>query len=271
MNTATTRTAALAAADAVVLLVLRPRWTALADGLAHPRSWLAGAPDAALATASGALLWVVAVWIAIGLTAGAGARLPGTVGRLSGRCARVVVPQVLLRVIIGSTGLGLLAAPAAHAAAPAEARPPAAVSTQASASAAQSWLPGATPPTDTPLPSAGAVSFADTVLADTVLAGTSLAGTVPAPTWPVGANAGRSPALPPPTPPTSDSSTQRVRPGDSLWLLAARRLGTHAGDHDVAHYWPQIYAANRSVIGDDPSVIHPGQVLNLPAPTQESR
>ena len=239
VKTAAARTVLLAGVDAAVLVGLRPRWTAVTVGLAHPRAWLASGPDAALATASGTLLWVVAVWVAIGLTAGVGARLPGAIGRRCARCAQVVLPRVLLGVVIGSTGLGLLAAPAAQSATPMTARPPAVGCVQGTAAPSASWLGGGPG--------------------------------VPAPTWPVGTDTGASHALPPPTPPMSDPSMQRVRPGDSLWLLAARRLGPHSGDQDVTQYWPQIYAANRSVIGDDPSVIHPGQVLDLPAPTQESR
>lgn len=56
--------------------------------------------------------------------------------------------------------------------------------------------------------------------------------------------------------------------GDSLWRIAARVLSAGGGPdagHDVAVYWPRIYDANRDVIGSDPDLIHPGQVLTLPA------
>jgi nucleoid-associated protein YgaU len=58
-----------------------------------------------------------------------------------------------------------------------------------------------------------------------------------------------------------------VRPGDSLWGIAARHLpaGASAGRIDAA--WRQWYAANRSVIGGDPNLILPGQ--HLIAPTTE--
>jgi nucleoid-associated protein YgaU len=55
-----------------------------------------------------------------------------------------------------------------------------------------------------------------------------------------------------------------VRPGDSLWALAAAELGPHATDPAVAARWPQWYAANRGVIGPDPDLILPGQVLRIP-------
>lgn len=56
-----------------------------------------------------------------------------------------------------------------------------------------------------------------------------------------------------------------VRAGDSLWSLAASRLGPLASDVDIAAEWPRLYRANRSVIGDSPDLLHPGQVLRFPA------
>jgi nucleoid-associated protein YgaU len=50
----------------------------------------------------------------------------------------------------------------------------------------------------------------------------------------------------------------RVSPGDTLWDIAARRLGAGSS-------WPAIYALNRDVIGPDPGVISPGQRLVLPS------
>jgi nucleoid-associated protein YgaU len=57
-----------------------------------------------------------------------------------------------------------------------------------------------------------------------------------------------------------------VKPGDSLWSIAAAELGPRATEEAIATRWPQWYAANRQLIGPDPDVIHPGQVLTAPAP-----
>ncbi|MFC5260775.1 LysM peptidoglycan-binding domain-containing protein [Kribbella qitaiheensis] len=57
-----------------------------------------------------------------------------------------------------------------------------------------------------------------------------------------------------------------VQPGESLWSIAAAELGPAATDEAVATRWPQWYAANRRLIGPDPDLIHPGQVLRTPAP-----
>ncbi|WP_420307834.1 M23 family metallopeptidase [Streptomyces sp. MAR4 CNX-425] len=63
------------------------------------------------------------------------------------------------------------------------------------------------------------------------------------------AAAGTTPAAPAPR-------TYRVRPGDTLTAIA-RRLGVPVR---------LLYANNRTVIGDDPDVLRPGQVLLAPAP-----
>lgn len=55
-----------------------------------------------------------------------------------------------------------------------------------------------------------------------------------------------------------------VRTGDSLWGLSAARLGPYASDVDIALDWPRLYQANRDVIGDNPNLLRPGQVLRVP-------
>ncbi|MEV0793395.1 LysM peptidoglycan-binding domain-containing protein [Kribbella sp. NPDC050459] len=55
-----------------------------------------------------------------------------------------------------------------------------------------------------------------------------------------------------------------VREGDSLWKLAARELGPDATAEAIAARWPAWYAANRHVIGNNPDLIYPGQVLRIP-------
>lgn len=47
-----------------------------------------------------------------------------------------------------------------------------------------------------------------------------------------------------------------VKSGDSLWRIAQNLLG----DGDL---WPQIYEANKDIIGPDPNLIQPGQRLVL--------
>jgi LysM repeat protein len=53
----------------------------------------------------------------------------------------------------------------------------------------------------------------------------------------------------------TDPGTYKVGTGDSLSGIAA--------DHDVAGGWSRLYDANHQLIGDNPNLIKPGQILNL--------
>lgn len=55
-----------------------------------------------------------------------------------------------------------------------------------------------------------------------------------------------------------------VRPGDSLWTIAARHLGPRATAAQIAAAWPLWWDANRDVIGTDPNLIRPGLHLTVP-------
>jgi len=59
-------------------------------------------------------------------------------------------------------------------------------------------------------------------------------------------------------------TTYTVESGDSLWEIAAGHLPASAGPTDVAAAWPHWYELNLDVIGSDPDLIHPGQVLVAP-------
>ncbi|HET9658553.1 MAG TPA: LysM domain-containing protein, partial [Kineosporiaceae bacterium] len=55
-----------------------------------------------------------------------------------------------------------------------------------------------------------------------------------------------------------------VRRGDCLWDLAARRLGPMATAAEIAAESHRWYQANRGVIGPDPDLLRPGQLLRPP-------
>lgn len=55
-----------------------------------------------------------------------------------------------------------------------------------------------------------------------------------------------------------------VAPGDSLWSIVEHHLGPLCTAADVAEAWPAWYDTNRTIIGDDPSFLLPGQVLRAP-------
>jgi len=69
------------------------------------------------------------------------------------------------------------------------------------------------------------------------------------------------------TPPAPAPAGEQVvvRPGDTLWDLAAADLGPGADPAAVDERWREIYAHNRAVIGPDPDLIQPAQRLRLPA------
>jgi nucleoid-associated protein YgaU len=52
--------------------------------------------------------------------------------------------------------------------------------------------------------------------------------------------------------------TYTVKSGDSLWKIAASLLGDGSK-------WNKIYEANKTVIGGNPNLIKPGQVLTIPS------
>lgn len=55
-----------------------------------------------------------------------------------------------------------------------------------------------------------------------------------------------------------------VESGDTLWDIAAAHLAPAERSAATIHrYWQQVYRANRSVVGADPDVIHPGTRLDV--------
>lgn len=61
-----------------------------------------------------------------------------------------------------------------------------------------------------------------------------------------------------------------VRPGDTLWGIAAAHLPAGSSTGDVDRAWRVLYAGNRSLVGSDPDLIRPGMRLQIPpTPHQE--
>lgn len=178
-------------------------------------------------------LAVVAWWllsmgfaIASALLAAAGA---STASRRAGSFA----PAFMRRLTMAMLGLGLVAVPAAHA----DSLPDPAWHPAVSGPAAVQDTP-ASAPVAPPAPEAGWVPIA-------------------APTDP-------GPLVHQPRRPPAHTSQVEVRPGDSLWTIVARHLGPGATDLDIAAAWPSWYEANAAIIGGDPDLIRPGQVLVPP-------
>ena len=231
----TLRISAVALADAGSLAWLQPH-VSVVGHVTHLRAWVAqvGA-DRAVVEVCLAAMWLLAVWVAVGITAGVAAALPGAAGRLGAAAMRIVLPRALYRIVAGAACLGVLVTPGL-----------------AAASAAPSAPPSASTPTPTPeWPTDSAV---------------------PTPQWPTDAahHPGHRPApqqhhaKPAPAQHRAATRTVVVRAGDTLWGIAAEHLRGRPTAKRVAAAWPRWYAANRAAVGDDPNLIVPGEQLRTP-------
>jgi nucleoid-associated protein YgaU len=65
----------------------------------------------------------------------------------------------------------------------------------------------------------------------------------------------------------STESTHTVERGECLWRIARSALsasGARPSGAEIGALWRAIYDLNRELIGDNPNLIHPGQVLRIP-------
>lgn len=290
----------VAGALGVALAVVLALW--LSSELSSTRLWRVEDVVAPAVVVVGALAsgWVGVSCLVAG--ACAAARTVGGVWRtgeaLVHRWAPGVVRKGLAVAVAAAVGLG--SAAGAHAAVAPAPAPPAAVAVDLgwtptstphapasgddatvappSASEAPDDATAGEPPTEatdaaTPSPTAGpttppavgqqdAVQLAASPVSaelPTLPAVAAAADPEPAPADPVV----RGRDLPQAAAPAS-GGTVLVQEGDTLWGIAARALGPAASDSQIAAEWPRWYAANASVIGADPDVLVPGQVLVVP-------
>ena len=195
-------------------------------------------------TASLALACVL--WLALGLMLGLLAQVPGSLGRVALAVAEVLTPRLLRQGAGFVLGVGVVAGLAPGTAV---AEPP-----SPSSSISQAWSTTAGPDAVSPsLPDPGFHSLPDP-------------SWVPAaPTVRPQADVGLLSRAPADTVDTRPDVV--VQRGDTLWTIAARHLGPGASDAEIAQAWPAWFDANRGVIGDDPDLILPGQVLRAPEVT----
>lgn len=57
---------------------------------------------------------------------------------------------------------------------------------------------------------------------------------------------------------TPQKTTYTVKPGDSLWAISKKLLGSGAR-------YNELYELNKSIIGGNPNLIYPGQTFTIPA------
>ena len=228
VNRCQLRVGATALGTAYTLCHFVPRPAELAHDLGSPETWVAGAgADHAAATLAGALLCLTAAWIAIAMTVTVASLLPGRFGRLCQAIAGRVTPAMLRRAVVATVGTTILISPATALADPAvTAQPSAGTTTQASQG------------DSAPMPPIG---------------------------WPADPPARTSPGGGyQPARAVGGTDRVTVRSGESLWSIAAHRLGAAAPASQISAEWPRWYAANRRLIGADPNLLRPGMGLLAP-------
>ena len=223
-------TAAGMALIAGALAALTPGLSSMAGTLASAqRTADTAGPDVLVTSAAGLLAWAVWAWGALGLALTAASALPGLLGGAAHLAVRVVLPAGARRSAALALGLGLgVAGPLLGTAA-------LMTPTPASATALDQPTPtGAVPdwPATASVPQSG-----------------------PAPDWPSTAHPARSHVV--------------VR-GECLWHIASDRLLVQHGRTptagEVATATQAWWRANTDVIGADPDLLLPGQVLSPPVP-----
>ena len=254
---ATTATVALMARVSTLLPILTA--TAAVDTAVETAVTLVGASVAAWLSSSLLLASACAAARTAGRSWRAGER---TVHRWAPR----VVRQALVSIVVAGIGLGT------GGAAQAESLDPATVdlgwtSTATAPPAVPDAHPSALPTSGTAVPDApgldGPPSAPGSARAGRVTA--SLAGTSPQ-------QVVEDQAQLAPSASGAPTGTHVVRPGETLWSIAALQLPVGARATEIARAWPSWYAVNRAVIGGDPNVIRPGQTLRAPTEaTEEGR
>jgi hypothetical protein len=225
-------------AVAWALRSLSPGLPELRGALADPQGLVdrAGA-DALLLTAVPVLAWLCWAWGAVGLVLTAASTVPGWTGQLAGLLLGGVLPAGARRAAAVALGIGL------------------------STAAPVVLLPTASP-------SAVSTALADETAGSGGGVLVDWPGALPAdvvPDWP---GAPASPTAPPDRP-QDDRAEHVVVRGDCLWDIAAdwssrQRGGAPVSDADVHRATQAWWQANATVIGPDPDLLLPGQVLRPP-------
>jgi resuscitation-promoting factor RpfA len=192
--------------------------------------------DDLVLTAALGVLALAGGWLALGIVLTLGTRALRCGHTLTGRVARAITPSLVRSLLGGACGAAVLVAPTTA---------PVALALGADTGHAHSQ-------------DCARRSCSD------VLSG------LPVPDRPWGTRAD-------PRPTRTEPELVRVRRGDSLWAIAAQHLiaqhpaAQDPADHasppsqaEIAAAWPRWFDLNRTRIGDDPDLIHPGTRLLVP-------
>jgi len=250
-------------------------------GTARLLVWAAGSPtseaqllmagrtdfDSLLTAAVGVLAWVGLAGFGVLLVLEFGSLCPWAAGRLCAVAAMWMAPQFARTSARWVLGVALVAGPlistSAMAAAPGNGSPN--LDRPVAAVAAVAATDAAAPTPATPTPAADLLTRPGYPTTATLDLDRPTAGYLPPVPPPLTKRAPAGPSLLAPSPRRElIDDGYVVRRGDSLWDVAARHLGADATAADIAREWPRWYAANQAVIGFDPGVLRPGQVLHAP-------
>jgi nucleoid-associated protein YgaU len=232
---------------------------------------------------------VLALWLGLGMTLSALSALPGALGMLCRQLAARVAPVAVRKVVAFILGTTLTAAliPGTAVAGIPHGAPAEAVVTSQQVQTTSSGSLVAAPEASFRLvsehPRATDGLTVDAAPAVPVPATSATASTAahpavavvddaaPPPSWSSEGPAPRvspSPGLHAPLRQGASPATDAVvvLRGDTLWSIAARRLGPAARAAEIEVEWQRWMAANRTVIGDDADLILPGQLLRPPPP-----
>jgi hypothetical protein len=236
----------LVVASGVVAAVLGAAWslvTALRDMAGLVRSPGRASLEEVVIAASAAAALLLLLWVSVGLLAAVLATLPGPLGLTSRVMRDAIAPQAVRRWAGVLLGVAVMSSCGPGGAVASEIGSVRTLDGEVSSSApAPLWAE--------PTPAAG---------------DTTLAPTAPAPEWTPPAVRPLPPVtLTAPRPSTRGETEVTVRRGDTLWDLAAAYLPPEATDAEIATACRRWHTANRNVIGPDPDLILPGQVLTVP-------
>ena len=215
--------------------------------------------DQLIGSSAALAAWVGLGWLGVAVFLEIASVLPGATGRGFAAVAARTSPLLIRRVVQAAIGLSVLAGPLTAGSAFA-AGPSTNTSTSTQVDRPNSLMPAPTdsslvPPTlDRPATAFVAPPF---VAAPPSIATRTFTGSAAIVTGVTHRDSGNR----------DDTGTKGyvVRRGDTLWDIAARHLGPGATAVEVSRAWPAWYAANRGVIGPDPGVIRPGELLSSPS------
>lgn len=236
---------AAAAVGSVFVNSARDAWAAIdAEGPAGPADGIL-----LIVAVLGAAL---TLWLGLGMALSALSALPGALGqafsalsdRLAPSAARKVVAFVLGTTLTAALVPGTAVARSGHDAS----RPSVVVAAQMAFGRLADAAPDA--------------SFR---LVNDAVAAADSADAAPSPSWSQEGRASTENRATSGARGATPASGVAVKPGDTLWSIAAHRLGPAASSTEIDAEWHRWFAANRAVIGDDANVIEPGQLLSRPA------